>query len=222
MNTHPTDDEIVRALGPWHSSMAGIAKDAEDRVLSAIAILGLPRLTERAGDFHRVLRNLFRSWCDETHDLFRMIEERDGLGLDCMVCNLITGKAFIIRFGRLNLDIVKRNTSRRQTAARRHGKLSSELLFPDMDDPEVNELRQVTLAYTIEDEGTAAGRPRWFMERVWLLVEHFDCVDHLAEVAQFDRPTSITTDTRRAVAAPRADELKAWRKKIRRARNTAS
>lgn len=94
MSTHPTDNEIVRALGPWHRSMAGIAKDAEDRVLSAIAILGLPRLTERAGDFHRALRNLFRSWCDETNDLFRMIEERDGLGLDCMVCNLITGKPY--------------------------------------------------------------------------------------------------------------------------------
>ena len=222
MNTHPTDNEIVRALGPWHTSMAGIAREAEDKVLSAIAILGLPRLTERAGDFHRVLRNLFRSWCDETNDLFRMIEERDGLGLDCMVCDLIIGKPFIIRFGRLNLDIVKRNTTRRQRVARAHGTLSSELLFPDMDEPELGELRQVTLAYTIEDEGTAAGRPRWFMEKVYLLVEHFDCVDRLAEVARFDRPTSIESDARRAVAAPRADELRAWRIQIRRARNSAS
>jgi len=220
-NRHPTDQEIARALKPWHSAFASLLSRAEESVLAAHAVLGLARPTERANDFHRVQRNLFRAWCDETNDLFRFVEEPDGQGLDCIVCSVIPSKPFLIRFGRLKGQTISRNTTRRQSAARAFGTLSSDLLFTDIDDPEPGELRQVTLSYTIEDEGTAGGRPRWFMERVVLLVEHFDCVDKLAEIANYSRPRSIADDARRAVVVPREDELALWRGQIQEARNSA-
>lgn len=221
MKNYPSDSDISQTLKPWYSSFASIAADAEQAVLSGIAILGLPRPSERANDFHRVFRNLFRKWCDESNGLFRLIEERDGLGLDFLVCDLIPDKPFIIRFGRLKDDRVSRNSTGRQNSARKYGTLSSEWLFPDLDEPRPGELRQVTLAYTIQDEGTEAGRPRWYMEEVLLLVEHFDGIDRLAEIAHYSRPTSIAEDTRRAVAAPRQDQLELWRKQIRRASDGA-
>lgn len=215
---HPSPVEMEMALRPWFSTFSDIVKRVEDDVLSVTALLGLARAQERAGDFHRGLRTKFRSWCDETNDLFVMVEERDGLGLDVVRCNLVIDKPFIIRTGRLNGSEIRRNGSNRQATARASGKLSSDLLFPELDDPSPRKMQQITLAYSIEDEGTRRGIPAWYVGRLALGVERFDGFDELAEIDSYSQPENFAEDVRRAVAVPNDEELALWRRQIRRAR----
>ena len=212
--THPTDQEILHALQPWFTSFSTVFQMGEDAQLRAVGLLGIPRATERAGAFHWASRTFFRSWCDETNGLFRFGEEKDGMGLDFIVCNLIHGKPFIIRFGRLNNLGVKRNSTHRQETARAHGVLSSEFLFAGLDEPEPGELRQVTLVYTLEDDQTLGGIPAWYVSRLSLVKEQFDGADHLADVDRFLPPASISEDVRRVVATPHPEQLALWRKQI--------
>jgi hypothetical protein len=214
MKNHPTDAEIVRALTPWFPSIASLQEAAEERQLQAVGILGVPRRSERAGDFHRAWRTLARFWCDETNGLFRLVEEKEGLGLDCIVCELIPDKPFVIRPGRFNGSIVKRNSSHRQNSARAHGKLSSEFLFPGLDDPAPGQLRQVTTAYSIEDDRTLGGKPAWYMAKLQLGREQFDGFELLADISHYSAPVAIAEDVKRVVGVARQDELEAWRKQI--------
>ena len=218
MRIHPNDDEIVQCLHPWHVSLATLLEGAEDRHLKGIGILGLSRRTERAGDIRRGWRTLSRFWCDETNGLFAMSEEDERSGLDCMICNLIPEKPFAIRTGRFNGRVVKRNSSQRENIARRNGRLSSDLLLPGLDKPSVDELRQVTLAYSIENDRTLGGMAAWYMSKIQLVREQFDGIDVLAEIARYDAPTMVFEDARRVVAVPRTDELELWRTQIRNAR----
>jgi hypothetical protein len=221
MRSHPTDSEIIRALAPWHPSFSTIFEAVEERHLQAIGILGIPRRTERAGDFHRAWRTLSRFWCDETNGLFTMAEENEGLGLDCIICSLIPEKPFAIRPGRFNGFIVKRNSSMRQNSARRCGILSSDFLFPGLDKPTADQLRQVTLAYSLENDRTLGGIPAWYMVKLQLLKELFDGIEVLADIAHYSAPVAIAEDVRRVVAVPRADELERWRNQIGDARKHA-
>src|SRR4051812_23595780 len=106
----PTDiyQEICRVLQPWFPNFATLLLSAEEKQLQAIGALGVPRPGERATFFHCAQRTVFRAWCDETSGLFRLVEERDGLGTDYIVCNLIEGRPFAIRLGRYNGHNVKR------------------------------------------------------------------------------------------------------------------
>jgi len=214
MKNHPTDAEIVRALTPWFPSLASLLEATEERQLQAVGILGIPRRSERAGDFHRAWRTLSRFWCDETNELFRMVEEKEGLGLDCIVCTVIPEKPFVLRIGRFNGSMVKRNSSHRQNSACAQGKLSSDFLFPGLDDPGPDQLRQVTITYWIEDDRTLGGIPAWYMAKLQLVREQFDGIELLADISRYGAPVAIAEDVRRVVAVPRQEELEAWRKQI--------
>lgn len=214
MKNNPTNAEIVDCLEPWFPTFSDVFLSAEEAQLRAVGVLGLPRRGERSGDWHRALRNNFRIWCDETNNLFRMIEERDGLGLDCIVCTLIDGKPFAIRFGHRNKNIIKRNRTLRQCAAASSGVLSSDFLWEECEDVQPGQLRQVTLAHRLAHDETLGGVPAWYMDQVSLVREWPDSVQELAVVATFEPPASIFTDPRRVVAVPRAKELAKWRRMI--------
>lgn len=216
MNKQPSNADIIRVLSPYFPTISTVCRSVEDRVLRAVGILGLARNGERSTDFHRAHRNLFREWCDETNGLFEMLEERDGLALDCMVCNLIDGKPFLIRFGRMKDGVIRRNGSVRQNEARACGTLSSETLFGDDDGDELvaGELRVVTLAYDIENDGTLAGRPSWWVGQTALVQEQFDGLDHLAVVDRYSEPEAIAEDVRRAVAVANPEEIARWRRQL--------
>lgn len=151
--------------------------------------------------------------------MFQLVEEPDGQGLDYIICYLIPGKPFAVRFGRINNGRIKRNSTRRQTDAQSCGILSSELLFDDLDRPDGSGMRQVTLAYSIENEGTEAGRPRWYMESVMLMLEHFDYAEPLSPVLKCHPPESVVDDVRRAVVTSKPEEVDRIRAEIRFARD---
>lgn len=185
--------------------------------LRACSVLGLPRRTERATDWHRALRNLFLPWCDETDGRFTFMAESDRFSLDYMICHSILDKPFAIRFGRLNNGTIRRNGSRRQTSARSHGFLSSEFLIEGMDEPDPGELRQVTLAYSLDRDYTEGGLPAWYMDRLVIGKETPDGFDELDTVATFDAPLASVPQPVRAVYIPRASERDRWRREFREA-----
>lgn len=211
---HPHYNEIVDALSPFHKCFEGVCSDIERMQLRACAVLGIPRRSERANDWHRAWRNCFGTWCEETGRLFEFIEEPDRSSLDYMVCHLLPERPFSIRFGRVNNGRIKRNGTRRQNGARAHGMLSSEFLIEDIDEPDPGELRQITLAYSLQDDFTEGGFPAWWMDRLVIGRETFDGFDELSEVATFSAPASSTYETERVVYVPR-EERKRWRRDLK-------
>jgi hypothetical protein len=153
-------------------------------------------------------------WCDETDGRFEFVSESDQFSLDYLLCNLILGKPFAIRFGRLNNGEIRRNRSRRQTGARACGLLSSEFLIQDFDDPEPSQIKQTTMAYSLADDRTEGGSPAWWIRRLVIGRETLNGFHELDQIAEFERPESVFGPEARVVYVPKAENRQRWRQEF--------
>ena len=179
-----TNVEIVRLCEPWYPSFVRVFRIAMRDVLACVDVLGIPRPVERANWFHGAVRNNFRSLCDHMEPFLRLVEEREGKGLDYVVLD-IADTPIAIRWGKWGGTRISRNSTFRQTDIQEQGR------FPwDMEsDPE---MATATIGYTVEDDFTEAGRPCWRMGRLALLRERRNDCEFVHNIAIFEKPDEPT------------------------------
>lgn len=216
-NNDFSNDLLVEATRPWFPLFADVAQTAMMRHLQAIALLGLPRKTERANDLHRAIRDGFRVMCDSADGLLGLVEEPEGQGLDYVVFRGFIDKPFSLRWGHWNGPRINRNATIRTAECQGQG-----LLFGGFDE-ETNGLPVATLGYTIEDDYTEAGIPAWWMGRLAILHERVDESEFVIEVARFARPeTGIIQDsTPSAILQAREEDVARWERMVQEVRGVA-
>ncbi|MGN6625885.1 MAG: hypothetical protein ACTHLN_04635 [Tepidisphaeraceae bacterium] len=213
----PSSIEMANWLEPWFPLLARIGTAVERDVLSAIPILGLPRKTERANDFHRAWRNNFRRVCDLAPQFFDLVEEDDGGGLDYLLCKMNPDIPFGMRWGRYNGTTIRRNRTQRS------GQFYEQGLLFACDEFDSTELPTVTLAHTIEDEYTIVGQSQMWMGRLYLLRERPIQSELVAEVHVYPEPdrAAETSSVPAPLVIAREDETEEWKRIIRDIRRSA-
>lgn len=206
--SQPSSIELSHLLQPWFPLFARVGTAAERDVLAAMSLLGIPRHTERAGDFHRAWRNNLRRVCDMASQFFTLREEPDGRGLDYLICQMNPKVPFVLRWGRYNGITVRRNRTERTTLNQEQG-----LLF-DLMESDPSELPVLTLAHTIEDEFTIVGRSQLWIGRLYLVRERQHESEIVAEVHVYSPPdrAAATFETPAPIIARRNDEDAEWRR----------
>lgn len=206
----PSGIEMASLLEPWFPLFARVGTAVERDVLSAIPILGLPRKTERANDFHRAWRNNLRRVCDLAPQFFSLSEEEEGKGLDYLICKMDEDAPFAMRWGRYNGSTIRRNRTQRTGAFHEQG-----ILFP-CDEIDTSDLPTLTLAHTIEDEFTIVGRSQMWIGRLYLVQERTIQSELITEVHVYPEPIrSIEMgDVPAPLVVARQDETDEWERII--------
>jgi hypothetical protein len=180
--SQPSNAELVHLLEPWFPLFSRVGAAAERDFLAAVPLLGIPRKTERANDMHRAWRSNLRRVCDLAEPSLVLREEPDGKGLDYLLCQMNPEMPFVLRWGRFNGETIRRNRTDRSAQVQEQGRL-----FASME-PDASELPTVTLAHTIEDEYTQAGRSCLWIGRLVLLRERTDESEVITEVHIYQKP----------------------------------
>lgn len=183
--------EARRLIEPWAESFADVFQTCFRAVARLTQTLGHPHQTERANVVHWALREYFKRFCalDGIDRWLDVVEEPDGGGLDFLV--LKTGSEPIaLRFGRWNKGCVRRNATTRTSSA-----VEEQLLITEFGefDKTLGGYPHFTLAYTVEDEGSAGGAPTWWFNRVVLIRELEGDSEFIFDVAIFKKPRRLTS-----------------------------
>ncbi len=206
--SQPSSIELAKRLQPWFPLFARVGTAVERDVLAAIPLLGLPRKTERANDFHRAWRNNLRRVCDLASQFFELQEEPDGQGLDCLLCKMDPEMQFLLRWGRYNGNCVRRNRTERSKQFQEQGR------FWAPAEPDSSELASLTLAHTIEDEFTVVGQSQMWVGRLLLLRERPDESEVVTEVHVYSPPdrTSMIGEVPAPIIVERQNETEEWQR----------
>ncbi len=183
---HFSNFELVQQLEPWFPLFARIGEAALRDQLAAVPILGLPRKTECANDWHRAWRNNFRRVCDLAEDFVTLVEEPEGQGLDYLLFRMNPDKPFTMRWGRINGETIRRNRTARTREVHEQGTLFGVATESPSAMP------NVTLGFTIEDYFTQVGQPCWWFGRLHLLRERADVSEFMTEVHVYPAPEQNT------------------------------
>jgi hypothetical protein len=205
----PSNNDVVHLLEPWFPLFARVGAAAERDFLAGIPILGLPRKTERANDLHRAWRNNFRRVCDLADPLLVLREEPEGQGLDYLLCQMNPEMPIALRWGRFDGERIRRNRTERNNQIQEQG-----LLFGSME-PDSSDLPSITLAHTIEDEYTEAGRSCLWIGRLLLLRETAGESEVITEVHVYQRPDRSNepeNDVPAPIVSARHDEIRLFSK----------
>jgi hypothetical protein len=168
-------------LEPWFSLLGSVGSATQRDQLAAIPILGMPRRTERANDFHRAWRKNLSTVCKFADPLLTMVEEPEGQGLDYLVCKMDPDRPFILRWGRYNGLTIRRNGTQRSRTVQEQG-----VLFAGCED--ADEMQAATLGFTIENDYTEAGIPCWYYGRLVLLRERREVSEFITDVWVYSPP----------------------------------
>jgi hypothetical protein len=206
----PSSIELSDQLQPFFSLFARVGTAAERDVLAGMAVLGVPRHTERASDFHRAWRNNLRRVCDLAPQFFTLREEPEGKGLDYLICNLNPKMPFTLRWGRYNGTTIRRNRTERTAINQEQGVLFDSLLEG------LPELPVLTLAHTIEDEFTFVGQSQLWIGRLYLLREREEQSEVITEVHVYSPPnrSTVNFETPAPIIVQRQDEDGEWQRII--------
>ncbi|MDP9173408.1 MAG: hypothetical protein M3O30_06025 [Planctomycetota bacterium] len=217
--SQPENQDFVHMLEPWFPLFARVGKAALRDFHAAIPMLGLPRKTERANDLHRAWRNNFRNVCDLAEPMLALREEPDGQGLDYLLCQMNPDMPFVLRWGRTDGETIHRNRTERNRTIQAQGRL-----FASME-PDPSELPVLTLAHTIEDEYTQAGRSCLWMGRLFLVRERpGENSETITEVHVYQNPSygaGAETDVPPAIVVARQNEREEWGQIIQQIRDSA-
>lgn len=182
-NNQPQDAWFAHQLEPWFPAFEIVARAAQRDHLAAISLLGLPKKTERANDFHRSFRTHFIELCDQVGTLMDIVEGPDGEGLDYLTCHMCPDQPFGVRWGKYGAGHIRRNRTERSHVIQSQGHL-----FEDALGEMLEVLPMVSLGYELADDYTLAGRPCWWMNRIVLLREGLSKAHFITEVALLEQP----------------------------------
>ena len=181
-------------------------------VVEAVSILGIPRKTERASDMHRAMRKQLHAVCDEAEQHLQMIQEREGLGLDCVLFDF--GEHLAVRWVRYHeAGVLNRNDTERQAEFEGQGILFTELV-PD------EQRLHATLGLQLADDYVEAGHPCWWLKRLVLIRETPDhTTQFLEEIKRYAKPTTIirTPQTEPILISGKEPDRKIIRRLVRKA-----
>jgi hypothetical protein len=152
--------------------------------LAGVPVLGLPRKTERANDFHRTWRENLRTACNFADPLLTLMEEPDGQGLDCLVCRTDPEMPFAVRWGLYNGQTIQRNPTGRTNEVYEQG-----IMHFAEDDLNPREMPVVSLGFTLEDDYTEVGVPQWWFGKLVLLRERRNFCEFITDVHVYQKPT---------------------------------
>lgn len=198
-----TNQQLLEVLRPYFPLVRFVFKSAFRDVRRAQPILGLPRKTERATDMHRAVREQFKLACEcQQSECLELLEEREGLGLDYLVCHAIPDQPIAIRWVHYpNGDVIRRNRTVRQLQARGQG-----YLFSGLDAEDSEGLVHATFGYVLGDDYIEAGHPCWWLSRVALLREKCGRPDSIADVAFFGKPAQAKLSNKAPSAVVKSRE----------------
>ena len=205
-------------LEPWFPLFARVGVATERDVLAAMPLMGIPRKTERASDFHRCWRNNFRRVCDLAEGIFTLKEEPEGIVRDYIICEIDPQNPFVLLWARTDGQRINRNRTDRNK------QIQQQEFFWDLSEPDSSELPAITLAHTIEDEYTEAGRPCLWMGRLLLVRERFGTSETITEVHVYQKPDRCTQPSNEVpppLVVAREQEDVEWQRIIRKIRKSA-
>lgn len=200
MSTLLSNRRIVQLVQPFFPSFSSVHQTAMLDTLASVEVMGgLPRRTERANVMHWGVREGMRRLCDLVDEPWlRLVEKPEGDGLDYIVLGLSPNERLAIRWGRykfrqwgpLRVVGVRRNDTDRTLTMQEQG-----MLFGDIEEG-TDGLPTVSIAHSIEDDYTEAGRPCWWIDRLVLIREREQgSSEFITEVARFTEPNRVLEST---------------------------
>lgn len=204
----PSNAELVQNLEPWFPLMGRVFDHAMYRHKAAVPILGLPRKTERANDLHRAIRENFRTVAELAAPFFELKEEREGKGLDYLIWRIIPDVPFAMRWGIHNGGTINRNRTLRTKEVQ-----EQTMLFGAPADAEYGaSMPTCSVSFTIEDDYTEVGVPKWWMGRLYLIRERAMQSEVMTEAHVFTPPIedSAHFEVPPPVVAAREEEVAEW------------
>lgn len=172
------NEELVEAVSRYYPGLIPVFELAWRSVVDDAITSGIPNKVERAGIMHKNLRSELRPFCDELDPVVQLVERTDGL--DYLLIDLGDKRSVIARVGRWpENNSIRRNPTHQQRAIQ----VQQLLDFVEVDRVEM----VATIGYTVEDDYTEAGVPRWWMGRIVLLREHPDETEYVQDIAVYKK-----------------------------------
>lgn len=206
--SQPSNAELVHHLEPWFPLLGRVVEHSMQRHKIAVPILGLPRRTERANDLHRAIRESFRAVADHADPLIELKEEPEGQGLDYLIWRIIPDRPFTMRWGRHNGGTIRRNRTHRTREIQ-----EQTLLFGSSEaDEQSTAMPTCSLSFTIEDDYTEVGVPKWWIGRLYLVRERAVQSEVVTEAWVYQPPAedAAAFEAPPPVVAAREAELQEW------------
>lgn len=212
----PTNAELVQHLEPWFPLIGRVFDHAMYRHRAAVPILGLPRKTERANDLHRAVRENFRTVAEMAAPFIELKEEREGKGLDYLVWRIIQDMPFTMRWGIHNAGTINRNRTDRTTEVREQ----TMLFGHPADEENGTSMPTCSVGFTIEDDYTEVGIPKWWIGRLYLIRERKMQSEVMTEAHVYPPPVEDGNgfEVPPPVVAAREQEVEEWGEMVERIR----